>query len=114
MGSYIAFFVGVCLADWLALYPNLKRAQIYLRAIPVGLVVVSTMLMAATATHVTESGTEKYYGHTDSIPEYLLFMGTVMFFGTLVPDTFDVLRNRFHQTSSEAPSRINEYHADDG
>ena len=95
-GPYVAFGFGVALADWLTLYPNLRREQISLRAIPVGLVAVSTMLMGVTVSveHTAESAVEKYYGHTESIPEYLLFTGTIMFFGTLVPDIFDVLRTR--------------------
>lgn len=81
----------------LSLYPKLSREQICLRAIPVGLVMVSTMLMGVTVSveHSPESAVQKYYGHTESIPEYLLFLGTIMFTGTLVPDLFDILRARF-------------------
>lgn len=95
LGPYFAFGFGVGLADWLSLYPELTRQQIYLRAIPVGLVMVSSMIKVATVSVETGSAFEQYYGHTDSIPEYLLFMGTLMFIGTLVPDMFNVLRTRF-------------------
>ena len=96
-GPYLAYAVGVGLADRLWLYPALSREQIYLSSIPVGLVAVSTMIMGVTVSveHTTESAVQKYYGHTESIPEYLLFLGTIMFFGTLVPDMFDLLRARF-------------------
>lgn len=101
LGPYIAFGFGVFLADRLALYPGMKRWMIYLTAIPVGFVTVSTMLMGVTVTvsveHTTGSAVEKYYGHTESIPEYLLFMGTIIFFGTLAPEIFDLLRTRFRQ-----------------
>ena len=101
LGPYLAFGFGVALADWLALYPSLSTLQIYLRSIPVGLVTVSTMLMGVTVSveNTVESGVEKYYGHTESVPEYLLFVGMIMFIGTLVPDMFDILRARFRTHS---------------
>ena len=56
--------------------------------------------------HTAESAVQKYYGHTESIPEYLLFLGTIMFFGTLVPDMFDILRARFAaQPPAPGPAR---------
>ena len=75
-------------------HPTLKSGQIYLRALPVGLVTVSTMLMGVTVSveHTTETAVQKYYGHTESIPEYFLFLGTIMYTGTLVPDMFDGIR----------------------
>ena len=96
-GPYVAYAIGVVLADKLSLYPKLRQEQIYLSAIPVGLVMVSTMLMGVTVSveHAPELAVQKYYGHTESVPEYLLFSGTIMFTGTLVPDLFDILRNRF-------------------
>ena len=58
---------------------------------------VSTMLMGVTVSvePAPEFAVQKYYGHTESIPEYLLFLGTIMFIGTLVTDLFDILRTRF-------------------
>lgn len=101
-GPYIAYAIGVYLADKLSLYPRLRRDQIYLRAVPVGLVAVSTMLMGVTVSVEPTPGStvQKYYGHTESIPEYLLFLGTIMFIGTLVPDMFDILRTRFSPTGA--------------
>ena len=95
-GPYLAYIIGVILADKLCLYPTLTKQQIYLKAIPVGLVAVSTMLMGVTVSVPGTAGgdVKVYYGHTESVPEYLLFLGTIMFIGTLVPDMFSILRAR--------------------
>ena len=104
-GPYVAYVIGVVIADKLLLYPHLREGEIYWRAFPVGLVAVSTMLMGVTVSveHTTESAVQKYYGHTESIPEYFLFLGTIMFTGTLVPDLFDILRARF---GPQSPQRV--------
>ena len=77
--------------------PHVTKKQIYLMAIPVGLIAVSMLLMGVTVSveNQTQSGVVKHYGHTESIPEYFLFLGTVMFVGTLVPEMFNVYRERF-------------------
>ena len=89
---YAAGFFGTFIADMLSLYPDVKRPHLYLMSVPVTLVTVGVLLSATTVSVPVDSpsGTIREYccGHTQSIPGFGLFVGTMMFYGTLAPDLF--------------------------
>ena len=89
---YLACFFGTFIADMLSLYPGVKRLHLYLMSVPVTLVTVGVLLSATTVSVPVAgpSGTIREYccGHTQSIPGFGLFVGTMMFYGTLAPDLF--------------------------
>ena len=98
---YLAYAFGVWMAGQLKLYPRLRNYEMYLMAIPVGLIAVSGLLVSTTVTVLPgnacqcAAGTpETVYGHFESLPNGLLFLGTMMIFGTLVPDLFQTIRAR--------------------
>ena len=89
---YVACFFGTFIADMPSLYPDVKRPHLYLMSVPVTLVTVGVLLSATTVSVPVDSpsGTTREYccGHTQSIPGFGLFVGTMMFYGTLAPDLF--------------------------
>lgn len=89
---YVACFFGAYIADVRALYPEMKRTHLYLVSIPVTLVTVGILLSTVTVSVPVDdvSGTTRQYccGHTQSIGEFGLFLGTLMFYGTVAPDIF--------------------------
>ena len=101
---YAGFVLGVLIADLTSLYPNLTRGQLWLRASPVGTVVVSIMLQAATVSIPCEGELHEHYSHAGSVPEFLLFVGSMAFIGTLAPDMFGVYRARLSSGTDELTS----------
>ena len=89
---YAACLFGTFIADMLSLYPGVKRLHLYLMSVPVTLVTVGILLSATTVSVPVDSppGTIREYccGHTQSIPGFGLFVGTMIFYGTLAPDLF--------------------------
>ena len=66
-------------------------------SIPVGLIAVSSMIDAATASPMvlTPGGIEKkqdFYGFIDSYTEYLGFLGANIVLGMTVPAVFETVR----------------------
>lgn len=69
-------------------------------SIPVGLITTGVLLSSA---GVLVEGVVQY-GHTDSVGQYMTFCGTIMFYGTTVPELFVAFRARLtrqEQTKSE-------------
>ena len=89
---YLACFFGASIADILSLYPGMKRTHLYLVSIPVTLVTVGILLSTVTVSVPVDGspGTIREYccGHTQSIGGFGLFLGTLMFYGTVAPDIF--------------------------
>ena len=92
---YFACGFGVFVADRLNLYPEMKRAHLYLMSVPVILVIVGILLSNVTVGVSDDSGTitEHCCGHTRSAPGFLLFLGTTAIYGTLIPDLFQRFRD---------------------
>ena len=89
---YVACFFGACIADVRSLYPEMKRTHLYLVSIPVTLVTVGILLSTVTVSVPVDGtpGTIREYccGHTRSIGGFGLFLGTLMFYGTVAPEIF--------------------------
>jgi hypothetical protein len=90
---FLSFATGVYISDVLGLNEGQARKQVYLMALPVGLLTVGILL---TGTSVTVDGDVKH-GHTQNLGVLMVFCGTIMFYGTLVPQLFKM--NRKQMTS---------------
>ena len=95
IGPLIAFFVGVVISDRLGLYAELKRKHVYFMSVPVALVTVGILISSATVT--VEDITK--YGYTESVGSYMTFCGVIMFYGTLVPEIFEIYRKKIRPAS---------------
>ena len=66
--------------------------HLYVMSIPVILVTVGILLSSVTVSVQVDgaSGTTREYccGHTKSVPGFGIFLGTLIFYGTVVPDIF--------------------------
>ena len=80
----------------MSLYPGTKRAHLYLMSVPVTLVTVGILLSTVTVSVPVDgpSGTIREYccGHTQSWWGFGLFLGTLIFYGTVAPDIFFMKR----------------------
>ena len=102
LGPLVAFFVGVVISDWMKLYAALERKHIYLMSLPVGLVTVGILVSGASV--VVNNTT--MYGYTESFPAYITFFGTIMFYGTLVPEMFEVFRKKIRPPQENSTSPV--------
>lgn len=94
---------------------NLSRKQVYLMSIPVGLVLVGWLLMSASVSttefvggqgilgDLGECQTTIRYGFIESYERYSIFLGILVFYGTLTPELFHMIRDRFLSNDSETP-----------
>lgn len=80
LSPFIAFGLGVVLSVHLGLNGNVRAKHVYLMSIPVGLLTTGNILS------ISE------YNFMDSLGKFCLFAGTMMFYGTLVPQLFDQAR----------------------
>ncbi len=83
---FLAFFVGVFISIKLELNGQSKHSHVVLMSIPVGLLTIGNLLMA--------TNVNGQYGFMGSAGQYLIFIGTVMLYGTLVPQLFESARSR--------------------
>jgi hypothetical protein len=91
---FLCFLFGVQLAVELKLIETYSRRQVWLISIPVGLVVMGVLF----ASHsVTIEGVDMVYqevGYMSSVPQYLLFTGLSIFYGTAAPTLFGDIRRK--------------------
>ena len=84
------FFIGVVIADRAALYEHITRREMYPTAIPTG-VLITGMLTSGTAPMIDDVPN---YGHMQHLHKFLLFAGTVMFYGVASPELFGALKTK--------------------
>ena len=93
---FVAFFFGVFISIKLKLNGELRGWHVFLMSIPVGLLTIGTLLLSSTVEingpNIGESITK--YGHMNSEAQFFVFIGTVMLYGTLVPQLFNQTRRR--------------------
>ncbi|MDR6264228.1 MULTISPECIES: hypothetical protein [Rhodobacterales] len=95
---FMAFAAGVYISDVIGLNSEESRKNIYLMAMPVGMLTVGILLSGTTVKVMSEGGLPQvHYGHMQSFGIYLVFCGTIMFYGTLVPQLFKSYRDRFKE-----------------
>ena len=97
---FVAFFSGVLISDRLKLNGDLSRMHVWLMSVPVSFITIGNMLMIVR--FETKSGNPETinieYGYMNSLPNFLVFIGTLIFYGTLVPQLFNQIRGRIrHQ-----------------
>ena len=96
IAPYVTFAVVVIIADLLSLYPNMPRLHLYLKPVPVGLFVVSFLMLngflVVSPTDTASGFRQEYYGHLQSMPHFVMFCATTMFAGTYAPGVFTAYR----------------------
>lgn len=97
-GPFIAFAFGVFIADRLALHDIRKRSNLYLIAIPVALLTIGLMVSSTKIEQATEDQIVYQYGHLSAMDQYLIFNAIIIFYGTLVPQTFHKVRGQIAMT----------------
>ncbi len=99
---FIAFGMGVYISDVIGLNSEESRKHVYLMALPVGLLTVGVLLSGTTVKVMAENGLPQvHHGHMQSFGIYLVFCGTIMFYGTLVPQLFKSYRDRIQRRAAE-------------
>ena len=95
---FVAFFVGVYISTKLKLETERTRVQVWWVSVPVGLFAVGTLLKANAVTDVqiTPGGvvTQTQYGFAQDWSSFLIFMATLMFYGTLSNQLFNRIRGQ--------------------
>ena len=92
LGPMIAFIGGVFIANKLKLYEKLEGRNAALMSIPVGLVVLGTLITSVGVSLPNGNEVIVLYGYCQSFDKYLVFCGTTMFLGTTAPDLFGLYR----------------------
>lgn len=99
---FVSFFFGVLISIRLDLNRDVPAKIIWLMAVPVGLITIGNMLlMMSVESEVVIEGVllaEKQYGHASSLPQYFVFTGTIILYGTLVPQLFAQARARLRDS----------------
>ena len=105
---FFAFVIGVLIATHLRLFDDLSTTYIWLLAIPVGFVTISSLLMVTTV-RIRDPGinaTTIAYGHMTSVGAFLLFIGTLVLYGTLVPQLFNQVRTLIRRGQQPYPYTV--------
>jgi hypothetical protein len=93
---FVAFGIGVYISEAMGLNTVESRKHIYLMALPTGLLTVGILLSGSTVNITAANGLPKvHHGHMQSFGIYAVFCGTLMFYGTAVPQLFESFRKRF-------------------
>ena len=96
---------------------GLTRRQVYMMSIPVGLVLCGWLLTTSSisTTQLVDSqvlpggriGSQQItlikYGFTESIERYFIFIGVLIFYGTLTPELFVTIRIKLSRENPTAP-----------
>lgn len=99
---FLAFAIGVWISDVIGLNESESRKNVFLMALPVGMLTVGILLSGTTVRVMSEAGLpEVHHGHMQSFGIYLVFCGTIMFYGTLVPQLFRSFRDRFQKDAEK-------------
>lgn len=99
---FIAFGAGVFISDVIGLNAKESRRNVYLMALPVGLLTVGVLLQGTTVHVPDQNGFMTVrYGHLQGVGLYLVFCGTIMFYGTLVPQLFRSFRAKIEAQANE-------------
>jgi hypothetical protein len=94
VAPFMCFAIGVFISIELGLNGDLSGKHTMLMAIPVGVLTVGNLLMTMSFMDVdphTNSQVIKF-GHIQSVGQFLVFSGTVILYGTLVPQLFNQVR----------------------
>jgi len=92
---FVAFFLGVAVSVVLNLNEDTPKLHVFVMGVPVSAVLIGTLLTTTNVTFTMPNGIDiDKYGHMSSVPEFLLFCGTIMFYGTLTPQLFHLNRRR--------------------
>ena len=79
------------IAEFIGLHQELKLKIKLIVSVPTGLVTTGLII---SSTSIELNGTTNY-GYMDSLHQYVIFIGIVMFYGTVAPELFASLRGRF-------------------
>lgn len=82
---FIAFGSGVCISVYLELNGNVRGKHVFLMSVPVSLLTVGNTLAISD------------YNYMNSLPNFSIFLGTMILYGTLVPQLFDQIRGRIRE-----------------
>ena len=93
---FLAFAFGVFISIQLSLNGDLSTRHVVLMSIPVGILTIGNLLMIITVQINNRDSGEIVikYGHINSVGQFLGFIGSVILYGTLVPQLFDQVRRR--------------------
>ncbi len=95
---FLAFWSGVYISVSLRLHGSLSPKHIYLTSIPVGFITVGNLLsMMQLETMNENQETVLTYGYMNSPSNLFIFVGTLMFYGTMAPQLFSQISNRIQQ-----------------
>ena len=90
----VAFAIGVWISHTLKLNAGIDGKALVLLSIPVGLLVLGTLISTASTNDPREGNTDRLYGYCESFSKYMIFNGTVMFLGTSTPKLFNYYREK--------------------
>ena len=104
---FLSFFAGVWMADMAGLYSHIPRRTLYLTAIPTGFIVPSMLAGSAVVTigEVTPYGYMEviHYGYMQHEFKLLLFLGTVMVYGSASPELFAAIKSKLLESRDGQP-----------
>ena len=67
-------------------------------SVPSGMVSTGLLISSASVAIPDEGSGQNavtvHYGYMESVPEYIVFVGLLMFYGTATPELFEGIRNR--------------------
>ena len=94
-----AYFFGVWITIALKLDVSVEPKEVFWKSIPVGCITIGTLLAVAMYDQPipNSTSTRLAYGYYQDPPRFILFIGTLMFYGTLATQ-------RFHQIRGEIAS----------
>jgi len=100
---FLAFALGVAVSIVLNLNGQVSPKHAICMAIPVAFFTIGNLLTAMSFVVVDPvTSTEiQQYGHLKSPGHFLVFIGTVMLYGTLVPQLFNQIRAKVSAPDSE-------------
>ena len=98
----VAFAFGVILCDRLHLHAVRRRGDLFLVAVPVAFVSLALMIASHRIEGAVAGDAWLRYAHMQSTGKYILFNIIVVFFGTVVPQTFFDIGKRVSKHKKDA------------
>ena len=98
MSPFAAFAAGVFISVHLKLNTGISTRAVWLMTLPVALLTIGNFMqityIATTITNAAYPEIASEFTYMKSVPNYCVFTGTLMFYGTAVPKLFEGLRAR--------------------
>ena len=98
---FAAFALGVLISIKVGLNEETPVSHIWWMALPVCFVLIGTLLTTTAVSVEIAGARQSYYGHMATFPQFILFNGTIVFYGTLVPQLFHLNRSKLQKDASE-------------